>query len=483
MTYRLLILWLLGYAAAWTLLSAQLDPTLPYDAVEALNWSLNAEWGSPKNPWLVGAAMRPAIWLPGMPLNVYWYAGHFAAIAIGMLGVWLLARRLSGSRSLAWLALLTLNLSGIINFDIIPYNDNYLLVMLWPWMLLFFHLAIERSANWWPAFAVAAGLAMMAKYSTFAFVYFIALSTLLVPQIRRCYRQPAFYLAVAIWLALVLPNVVWLWQHDFAAFKWVGSQTRMQLNFGILRALLLVFYPLLALWWLLRRSGATLGWPGALPTRVLLWVCLLPLGLIAVWFSFHAGGRLTEWLQPFFIVAPALLVGCVRRPPSRSLRTATIALLCAALAVYLGYAAVMLGNVRNAGQKMVGVKAFSAAVEQRWRQRYGVDLRYVGGGYLSQWMTVYAASRPQVIARWSNARKPNIYNARLDDAQLARHGVALFGRLGETCAQSHFDDALTQWPSLHIDWRQELTFQADPQTPRQTLCVTFVRPNGGQRRP
>nr|CDS55815.1 hypothetical protein SYMBAF_100159 [Serratia symbiotica] len=38
MTYRLLIFWLLCYAAIWTLLTVQLDPTLPYDAVEAYNW-------------------------------------------------------------------------------------------------------------------------------------------------------------------------------------------------------------------------------------------------------------------------------------------------------------------------------------------------------------------------------------------------------------------------------------------------------------
>lgn len=260
MSYRLLALWLVCYAAAWTLLTVHLDPTLPYDAVEALNWGLNGEWGSPKNPWLVGAAMHPAIWLSWLPLNVYWYGGHFIAIAIGMLGVWLLARRLSGSTSLAWMALLTLNLSGIINFDIIPYNDNYLLVMLWPWMALFFHMAISRSANWWPAFALVAGLAMMAKYSTFAFVYFVALSTLFVPQVRRCYRQPQFYLAVAIWLALVLPNVFWLWNHDFAAFKWVDSQIKMQLNLDMLQSLLLVFYPSLVLWAILRRSGRC--WPG-----------------------------------------------------------------------------------------------------------------------------------------------------------------------------------------------------------------------------
>ncbi|MGK8663441.1 glycosyltransferase family 39 protein [Serratia marcescens] len=476
MSYRLLALWLVCYAAAWTLLTVYLDPTLPYDAVEALNWGLNGEWGSPKNPWLVGAAMQPAIGFSWLPLNLYWYGGHFIAIAIGMLGVWLLARRLSGSTSLAWVALLTLNLSGIINFDIIPYNDNYLLVMLWPWMALFFHLAISRSANWWPAFALTAGLAMMAKYSTFAFVYFAALSTLFVPQIRRCYRQPQFYLAVAIWLALVLPNVFWLWNHDFAAFKWVDSQIKMQLNLDMLQSLLLVFYPSLVLWGILRRSGAVLAWPSALPMRVLLWVYLLPLGIIIFWFSFNVGGRLTEWLQPFFMLAPALLAGCVRQPPVRSLRAATIGLMCAALAVYLGYAAVMLGNVRNAGQKMVGIKAFSAEVERQWQERYGVELRYVGGEYLSQWMTVYAGSRPQTITRWSNHTRPNIYNVNISYPQIAQHGVALFGRLGEDCAHSDFGGELAHWPKMRLDWQQTLTFRADPQSDEQTLCVGFVRP-------
>lgn len=476
MNYRLLAFWLLFYAAAWTILTVQLDPTLPYDAVEALNWGHNAEWGSPKNPWLVGAAMLPVVWLPWLPLNIYWYGGHFVAIALGMLGVWLLARRLSGSSRLAWLALLTLNLSGIINFDIIPYNDNYLLVMLWPWMMLFFHLAMTRSANWWPAFALAAALAMMAKYSTFAFVYFVVLSTLFVPPIRRCYRQPQFYLAIAIWLALVLPNLFWLWRHDFAAFKWVDSQIKMQLNINMLQSLLLVFYPSLILWLILRRAGASLVWPNKLPLRVMLWIYLLPLGIITFWFSFNVGGRLTEWLQPFFVLAPALLVGCVRQPPTRSLRGATIGLMGAALVIYLGYAAIMLANVRNAGQKMVGVKTFSSEVEQLWQQRYGTELRYVGGAYLSQWMTVYAGSRPQTITQWSNHTRPNIYNARVNYSEISRHGAVLFGRLGVDCSQSNFEGTLNGWPGVRIDTQQSLPFKADPQAAEQRLCVAFVRP-------
>ena len=70
-----------------------------------------------------------------------------------MLGVWHLAHRLSGDRRLAWLAMLSLHLSGAINIDILPYNDNYLLVMLWPWMLWLFVrglLGTGRHLAWSP---------------------------------------------------------------------------------------------------------------------------------------------------------------------------------------------------------------------------------------------------------------------------------------------------------------------------------------------
>lgn len=150
----LLLGWCVGYAMLWTGVTFLLDPTVPYDAIEALNWAMNAEWGSPKNPWLVGLVMRPALWLSAPWLSFYWYATHFLAVALGMFGVWQLAWRLSGDRRLAWLAL---NLSGVINFDIISFNDNYLLVMLWPWLWVFFLRAAFDRPGWWLAFAVTGG--------------------------------------------------------------------------------------------------------------------------------------------------------------------------------------------------------------------------------------------------------------------------------------------------------------------------------------
>lgn len=471
-----LVMWVGGYALLWSLVTITFDPTVPYDAIEALNWAQNAEWGSPKNPWLVGMVLRPALWLTVIPLNVYWYATHFLAIAIGMAGCWSLARCLSQSEHLAWLALLTLNFSGIINFDIISYNDNYLLVMLWPWMMLSFLLAITHNPNWWLLFAVTAGLATMAKYSSLAFVVAVFISTLLVPKIRYCYRQPAFYIALLLGLILIAPNLYWLWEHNFVAFRWVDSQIKSQFNPGLFTKLLSIFYPLLVLGWILHRSQASLKWPEKFSTQIVLLIYLLPFLLICGWFLFHHGGRLTEWLQPFFILAPALLVGCVVDPKIQPVRGGYVTLISAAGLLLAGYTVVMLANIANAGQKMSGIIPFSQNVEKAWQKRYGTPMNYVGGEYLAEWLTFYAPSRPEIITPWNSFTQPNIYNAHITFSNIRRSGALLIGRNEENCSEDSFSESLNLWPQLKIDAINQVTFTRDDKHEGRLVCIAFVKP-------
>ncbi|HGG4756894.1 TPA: glycosyltransferase family 39 protein [Salmonella enterica subsp. enterica serovar Ball] len=476
MTRVLLFVWVSLFALLWSLTTILLDPTVPYDAIEALNWAQNAEWGSPKNPWLVGMVWRPALFFTGIPLNAYWYITHFFAIAVGMIGCWFLAKYLSGNESLAWLALLTLNLSGIINFDIISYNDNYLLIMLWPWMMLFFYLAIVRHSAWWIAFSVAAGLGTMAKYSTLAFVGSVFIATLVVPKVRICYRQPVFYLALLVGVIIIAPNLFWLWEHNFAAFNWVDSQIKRQFNPVIFIKLLSIYYPLLFLWWILHLSKIQLQWPTDINNRVLLLVVLLPQVLIWLWFLFHHGGRLTEWLQPFFILAPALIVTCVINHNVQPVRRATFVLIGTAALVLLGYVTVMTTNVGNAGCKMSGVIPFSHKAEQLWQERYGTQLRLVGGERLAEWITFYSPSRPKIITPWDNNTKPNIYNSDIKVANIVQSGSLLIGLPDKNCTLASFSKVLTQWPQLSLDAITQITYQ-EAQHNSYLVCIGFVKPS------
>ncbi|CBJ79357.1 conserved hypothetical protein; putative membrane protein [Xenorhabdus bovienii str. Jollieti] len=482
-SYRMpLFLWITGYALLWVVASYTLDPTVPYDAVEALNWGINGEWGSPKNPWLVGSVMLPAIHISTISLSFYWYLTHFLAIAIGMLGVWRLAFRLTGKVELAWLAMLTLNLSGIINFDIIPYNDNYLLVMLWPWALLFFLRAIDDHPKWWLAFALTTGLATMGKYSSLSIIGSVFLLSLFVPRVRRSYREPLFYLAIALWFMLILPNVWWLVHNDFAAFKWVDSQIQQGFNLHTTRAVLSVFYPLLIVGAFIYLSGGRIGWPKQQSNALANIVILLPLLLIYGWFSFNQGGRMTEWLQPFMTVAPALLVGSLTVLPRKPLKNTLRGLAVFAVLVWIGYVGVMITNVRGAGQKFVGIKTFANQLDQRWNELYPTPLRYVGGEYLHQWLTFYSHYRPETIQPWElgNGEPPNVYNRHIKESSIVKEGALLVGEKGKSCEQENFQSTLKQWPVLVISYKEEFSFRPQPSAKTETVCIGFVTPENNQ---
>ena len=95
-SHRPVWFWVTAYVTLWIIVSYGLDPTVPYDAVEALNWGKTGEWGAPKNPWLVGMLMYPVIAFPDLiAADFYWYFIHFTGIGIGMCGVWYLTHRLT----------------------------------------------------------------------------------------------------------------------------------------------------------------------------------------------------------------------------------------------------------------------------------------------------------------------------------------------------------------------------------------------------
>ncbi|AIN65852.1 ArnT family glycosyltransferase [Providencia stuartii] len=470
-------LWVIGYAVAWILASFHLDPTVPYDTVEAVNWGMNGEWGSPKNPWFVGVLMWPAIYL-GISYSFYWYFIHFVGVAFGLLGVWKLAYRLTARRDLAWFAMLMLNLSGVINFDIIPYNDNYILVTFWAWIIYFFLRAVYENPAWWLLFALFAGLATMGKYSTLSLVGSVFLLTLFVKQVRQSYRYPVFYLAIALWFAIVLPNFFWLMASDFSAFKWVDSQIDPGFNLHTTKAALSVFYPLIIAAIILYSRGGKLGWPKSLANRMANFLVLFPLAVIYGWFSFHDGGRITEWLQPFMAACAPLFIGSITVMPTKSLRKPLIGLALFGVVVLLGYCVVQAANIKGAGQKFIGVKTLIAEGEDRWHERYGVPLKYVGGeDNLHQWFIIYAKDRPHVIQPWTleHHMPPNVYNRKITEAEIRQHGALLLGRKYDDCTHENFDKVRQYWPQFTIE-KEEVIYRSEPDAEPETMCFGFIAP-------
>jgi hypothetical protein len=465
------------YAAVWTLISFLFDPSVPYDAVEALNWANNAGFSSPKNPYMVGGVMAIGQWLaPTLSLSLYWYLSHFIGVAAGMLGVWLLSRRLFGENEIAWLSFMSLNLTGIINFDVIAYNDNYLLVAFWPYLFLFFVKAIYDHPVHWLSLALVAGLAAMAKYSTFVFLPFMLAYILWVPAARKAFRSPAFYLAGVLFLLLLAPNAVWLVQHDNAAFNWVQSEITRGLSFDAPVAFLSVFYPALVLTAVLLPLGGKRGWPGTAEKRAVLFVFTPPLVLLFLYFLFNRGDRLTEWLQPFAMLTPVALLSWLDVGQVKCFRRISNSLAGVAVVMCAGYTLVYQQNIQGEGQKFKYITTVSAEINAAWQAKYHQPLKYVGGGYLAQWLTFYAPDRPLITTRWSNEKKPNVYNAQITARDIWEQGALFLSEKNVTCAQTRFEQVPLDFPGVAVEDQQEYSFR-DEQGRTITLCLGFAPPH------
>ncbi|MCW8347051.1 glycosyltransferase family 39 protein [Vibrio sp. ZSDZ65] len=476
-SHRMAGIWCFVYAVAWALVSYQLDPAVPYDAVEALNWASNGEWGSPNNPWFVGFFARVLLVSPSTEFaSAFWYVGHFSVIALGMLGCYRLAYKLTDSVALAWLGLLTLNLSGVINFEAIPYNDNYLLFGSWSWLLLMFTKAVYENPKWWLPFGILAGCSAMAKYTTFAPVAMVFIVSLAVPSVRKAWKQPMFYAGIAAFIALVLPNFFWLFANNFSSLKWVSGQVSAQLSPGSWLALLSVFYPFILLAGLLGKNAFRLR--SSIPEKVWLntFVLLAPLIVIMGWFTFHKGGRLVEWLHPFFMPAPAVLVAYLSTQIHGQLRGAFKVLSVMALVIITGYASVMIFNVKNAGQDFIGIKTLSNQAKQYWDENSDSELTLVGGSELSEWLTFYIAPHPKMSNQWNNDTLPNVYNRHITADKIREQGVLLLGYAGQGCHDGAFSRFTNEWPQFAVDVQKEVIFQDSPQEPEEPICIGVVKP-------
>ena len=472
----LVAVFLIAYVALWTATTYSLDPTVPYDALEALNWASNGEYGSPKNPYFVGAVTAFGLLLePAIPLSLYWYLSHFVAVGFGMLGVWLLGKRLFGDNQIALLSLMSLNISGIINFDIIPYNDNYLLVMFWPYIFLFFIKAIYDNPYHWFSLSIVAGFAAMSKYSSCAFLPFMFVCTLAVPEARKAYRSPIIYLAILLLPLIALPNIIWLCTHDFAAFNWVESQLTVGLNTKLPGVLITVFYPAIALALILNRLGARWVLPVAPEKKIVVWVLIGPLIPILGYLLMHRGGRVTEWLQPFVVLAPVALLVFLDFERVRNLKTVVGLFFGVSFLILAGYATTMFLDLGGAGARDSYVQRTSAEINALWREKYNQPLRYVGGSVFSHWMTFYAPDRPRIVTPWSNEAKPNIYNARISMMDIQRDGVLFVSSPGLPLDEATLALDLSTVPGTDLREKMNFSFQNE-RGEEVTFTLGFVPP-------
>lgn len=127
---------------------------------------------------------------------------------------------------------------------------------------------------------------------------------------------------------------------------------------------------------------------------------------------------------------------------------------------------------------MIGIKALTAEGQQRWRQKYGQPLKYVGGeDNLYQWFIIYASDRPHTIQPWDSSedQPPNVYYRDITAETIKKHGALLLGRKGKDCSQENFTRMSKHWPQFTIK-KEAIIYQSEPNADPQSMCLGFIAP-------
>jgi 4-amino-4-deoxy-L-arabinose transferase-like glycosyltransferase len=91
------------------------------------------------------------------------------------------------------------------------------------WMLVFFllvRLLTAENARWWPGVGVALGVGLMTKETIVALAIGILVGTLLTPA-RRDLRTPWPWIAIALAVLVLSPDLIWQIQHGWPTLSYV----------------------------------------------------------------------------------------------------------------------------------------------------------------------------------------------------------------------------------------------------------------------
>jgi 4-amino-4-deoxy-L-arabinose transferase-like glycosyltransferase len=173
-------------------------------------------------------------------------------------------------------------------------------------LLLYFLAKVLATGQgaWWLAVGVAAGLALLSKYTALFLGASIVLWLVIVPELRRWFMTPWPYLGGIVAFALFSPVIVWNAEHGWASFiKQLGRARVDDFTLRYVTEVLpaqigLATPPIFAL------GAAGLlamlyGRGGTRPARILLGTMVWPIFLYFMWHSLHQRVQ-GDWLGPVY---------------------------------------------------------------------------------------------------------------------------------------------------------------------------------------
>ena len=190
------------------------------DEWQFLSDARHLDWGFVAYPPLTPFLERISLSLFGLSLiGLRLFSVIGQAIVIFVSG--LMARDLGGNRLAQVATALSVGLSGLPLFEATEFQYTSFSFLWWVLVCWFvIRLLKSEDPRWWLAIGAAIGLELLTKYSV---VFFVAglLVGLAFTRARRYFVSPWFWAGVGVALLLFLPNVIWLFRHDFISYRFL----------------------------------------------------------------------------------------------------------------------------------------------------------------------------------------------------------------------------------------------------------------------
>jgi len=387
--FAICAVWLL----LWTLLPCLLVENAYIDVLENIVWGSHFQFGYDKNPYFVPWLT----WLGHSLTGGVWFSYVMSQVSVGvcLYCVWLLSRAVLPP---AHAFLSTLFLLGTLFFGIKTpeFNDDVAEIALWALTALFAYKSLRGDGTrYWLLAGLAAGLSFMTKYYGVALFVPMGLAALLTSEGRASLKTPGPYLAFAVFLALSLPNMIWLANNDFVAFRYAMGRASLSEGFsstllahlsepfdffkGLLSA---VVASLIAFGVLFLKRDPALPQASRFDKIFISFACFGPF-ICTLLFSAVTGGSIKySWMTPGVSLSGLCLV-TLWRPLITSLRLKLFVVFVAVFGFVCSivYASELLYKQPYA-KKKCAYESFPGEevakdITALWHERYGVGIPYV----------------------------------------------------------------------------------------------------------
>lgn len=304
----LLALVLFGYRE-WVTLSKPV--LLFFDEAYYYGWSQSLDWGYYSKPPVVAWLIRLTTDLFG---NAEWaikLAAPLLYCATGGL-LYLIGKLLCNQRAGFYSAAIFLTMP-LVSFNSLFITTDAPLLFCWA-LALWLFLRAQATNRWhfWLFAGLVGGFGLLSKYTFILFPAAFVIYALLSSQGRLILANPRFWVACALAIGLLLPNLWWNYNHDFISFQHTAEisqqkESRIELSrlWEFWGTQFVVFGPVAMLLLLVRLFKPRAIEPGH--QEALLWSLFIPIFAVISIQALTARANI-NWGAPAYVSA-TLIVG------------------------------------------------------------------------------------------------------------------------------------------------------------------------------